>query len=179
MAYWLMGDIEIYDSVKRNAMIVMGIISFIFIIHLPESSKFEAVYNKNYSYELLKFIEQDELLNKALIIGHGGSLYEMIPYSYGKTYKLKNYCRAEDNTDYDLLHAIAVDECRAENAMWQARRNPEILNAIVDENTYTYIKNEILETKGKYVKISKDGYNFIFKKYKDFGKDSFWRIELK
>ena len=63
--------------------------------------------------------------------------------------------------------------------MWQVRLHPDIVKELVDENTYTYILNETLETKGNYIEMKQKDYSFIFKKYKDFDKYSFWKIELK
>ena len=177
IAFWLMNNEDSSDNFKKYAAISFAIMSAILIFHTPQMPKYSFIY-KSYTKDLIKFIENDENLRNAQIIQNDGLIYEMSPYSYGKTYKIKNYCHVEDNTEYDLWN-ISTQICPIENAMWQARKHPEILEKIVDDNTYTYIKESKLETINKNVVVSSQNIDFKFDKYKCFKEYCFWKISVK
>ena len=177
IAFWLMGDENFSSNLKRNALISFGIMSFVLVFHTPQMPNYSFIY-KSYTKDLLKFIEADSILKNAQIIQNDGLIYEMSPYSYGKSFKIKNYCHVEDNTEYDLWN-ISTQICPIENAMWQARKHPEILRKIVDDNTYTYIKESKLETINKKVLINTQSGDFLFEKYNCFKEYCFWEITVK
>lgn len=177
IAFWLMGDENFSGNLKRNALISFGIMSFVLVFHTPQMPNYSFIY-KSYTKDLLKFIEADSILKNAQIIQNDGLIYEMSPYSYGKSFKIKNYCHVEDNTEYDLWN-ISTQICPIENAMWQARKHPEILRKIVDDNTYTYIKESKLETINKKVLINTQNGDFLFEKYNCFKEYCFWKITVK
>lgn len=177
IAFWLMGDENITGNLKRNALISFGIMSFVLVFHTPQMPNYSFIY-KSYTKDLLKFIENDIYLKNAQIIQNDGLIYEMSPYSYGKSFKIKNYCHVEDNTEYDLWN-ISTQICPIENAMWQARKHPDILRKIVDDNTYTYIKESKLETINKKVLINTQNGDFLFEKYNCFKEYCFWKITVK
>lgn len=177
VAFWLLaneGNLNIY---RKNAYICFGIISALLVIHTPQMPNYSFIYN-SYTKDLIKFIENDDNLRNAKIIQNDGLIYEMSPYSYGKSYKIKNYCNVEDNTEYDLWN-ISTQICPTENAMWQARKFPSILKQIVDENTYTYIKESKVETIGNNIMIKTSEANFLFEKYNCFKEYCFWKITKK
>ena len=177
VAFWLMGDENSFGNQKRNALISFGLMSLILVFHTPQMPNYSFIY-KSYTKDLLEFIENDVNLKNAQIIQNDGLIYEMSPYSYGKNYKIKNYCHVEDNTEYDLWN-ISTQICPIENAMWQARKHPEILRKIVNDNTYTYIKESKLETINKNVLINTKNGEFLFEKYNCFKEYCFWKITVK
>ena len=178
VALWISENQNLEENIVRNAYISFAVMSFILIFHIPNMEKFYYVF-KSPTADIMKFIESDEVLNKAHFIQNDGAYYEMLPYLYKKSFKMRNYCSAKDRTDYNLLNILDKNFCANQNAMWQVRLHPDIVKELVDENTYTYILNETLETKGNYIEMKQKDYSFIFKKYKDFDKYSFWKIELK
>ena len=176
IAFWLMGGKSYAKNLKRNALIAFGIISAILIIHTPQMPKYSFIY-KSYTKDLIKFIESDELLKKSQIIQNDGLIYEMSPYSYGKSFTVRNYCHTEKNKDYDLWN-ISTLVCPTENAMWQASKHPQILKSIADDNTYTYIKESKAETIKNSVIIKSQDVEFKFDKYKCFREYCFWKITV-
>ena len=156
----------------RNALIIFAVISLIFVLHRPVNKDYYQVFERK-SLELLNIIKNDDALNKAKIIQNSGILYEIIPYSYGKLFKLKNHCHTELNTDYDLLNNNNKI-CAIKNTMEQAKRYPEILEKIIDDNTYTFIDQRDYKINSD-VKINK----FYFKKYKCFEQYCFFKINVK
>jgi len=178
VAFWICGCKEIDENIQRNAFISFGLITVLLILNPPELSKYQYIYNSN-TLSIIKFIEQDEVLSKANFVQNGGNYYEIVPYLHNKTFKMRNYCSLKENTDYNLLNISDNKFCANENAMWQAKLHPDTLKALIDDNTYTFILNRTLETKGNFVEIKQNGYTFLFKKYKDFNRHSFWKIEVK
>lgn len=178
VAFWICDESDIEIKLQKNAYIAFGIISFLFVVHIPNLHRYEYIFNSN-TLRIINFIENDEILNKANFVQNGGNYYEMIPYLHNKTFKMRNYCSLKENTDYNLLNISDNKFCANENAMWQAKLHPEILKELTDDNTYTFILNRTLETKGNFVEIKQKDYSILFKKYKDFGLHSFWKIEIK
>lgn len=177
VAFWLMNNETATGNLKRNAFISFGILSFFLVLHTPQMSNYSFIY-KSYTKDLIKFIENDDNLKNAQIIQNDGLIYEMSPYSYGKSYKIRNYCQIKNKTEYDLWN-ISTQICPIENAMWQARKHPEILSKIVDNNTYTYIKESKLETINKNVQINTKNGDFLFEKYNCFREYCFWKVSVK
>ena len=177
VAFWLMNNETATGNLKRNAFISFGIISFFLVLHTPQMPNYSFIY-KSYTKDLIKFIENDDNLKNAQIIQNDGLIYEMSPYSYGKSYKIRNYCQIKNKTEYDLWN-ISTQICPIENAMWQARKHPEILSKIVDNNTYTYIKESKLETINKNVQINTKNGDFLFEKYNCFREYCFWKVSVK
>ncbi len=178
VAFWICDNGEIRTDLRRNAYISFALITILLILNPPELSKYQYIYNSN-TLSLLKFIEQDEILSKANFLQNGGNYYELVPYLHNKSFKMRNYCSLKENSDYNLLNISDNKYCANENAMWQAKLHPEMLKNLVDNNTYTFILNRTLETKGDLVEMKQDGYSILFKKYKNFDLHSFWKIEIK
>jgi hypothetical protein len=165
-------------DVKKWAVYSFCALSILLIIHRPQMPRYNFIYH-SISKNMINFIERDENLKSSQIIQNDGLIYEMSPYSYKKKFKIKNYCQVKYLTEYDLWN-ISGKVCPIENAMWQARRNPDVLKDIVDENTYTYIKESLLETINKNIVIKTSYGNFYFDKYKCFNNEyCFWKVSLK
>ncbi|MBR2525204.1 hypothetical protein IKE67_01935 [bacterium] len=178
VAFWISDDNNVNELTEKSAYIAFGIVSLLFVIHIPDLSRYEYIY-KSPAIKIIDFIEKDEILNKANFIQNDGAYYEMLPYIRNKSFRMRNYCWLKENTDYNLINILDNKFCPTKNAMWQTRLHPEIVKELIDNNTYTYILNETLETKGNYIEMKQKEYSFVFKKYKDFDKYSFWKIELK
>lgn len=171
IALWINNDVNNL-KIKHFAIITFAIISLILVFHKPVDKDYYQVFGRK-SLDLLNIIERDENLNNSTIIQNSGILYEIIPYSFGKSYKLKNHCHQEQNTDYDLLNNNNKI-CAIKNTMEQAKRYPEILEKIIDKNTYTFIDTREYKINSD-VKINK----FYFKKYKCFEQYCFFKINVK
>ncbi len=177
ISFWLMDNEDFGKNLKRNAWISFVVMSLILIFHTPQMPNYSFIY-KSYTKDLIKFIETDDLLKNSQIIQNDGLIYEMSPYSYRKSFKVRNYCNVKQKTEYDLWN-ISTQICPTENAMWQARRHPQILSEIVDGNTYTYIKESKVETVENTVTIKTENTDFKFDKYKCFREYCFWKITKK
>ena len=171
IALWINNDVNNL-KIKNFAIITFAIISLILVFHKPVDKDYYQVFGRK-SLDLLNIIERDENLNNSTIIQNSGILYEIIPYSFGKSYKLKNHCHQEQNTDYDLLNNNNKI-CAIKNTMEQAKRYPEILEKIIDKNTYTFIDTREYKINSD-IKINK----FYFKKYKCFEQYCFFKINVK
>lgn len=170
-ALWINQDVADV-KIKNFTLITFVVISLILVFHRPVDKDYYQVFGRK-SLDLLKIIELDEILNKSTIIQNSGILYEMIPYSYGKSYKLKNHCHKEQNTDYDLLNNNNK-VCAIKNTMEQAKRYPDKLKPIIDGNTYTFIDQREYQ-----VDSSLEINNFYFEKYKCFEYFCFYKIYVK
>lgn len=171
IALWISNDVNNL-KIKNFAIITFAIISLILVFHKPVDKDYYQVFGRK-SLDLLNIIERDESLNNSTIIQNSGILYEIIPYSFGKSYKLKNHCHQEQNTDYDLLNNNNKI-CAIKNTMEQAKRYPELLEKIIDKNTYTFIDTREYKISSD-VKFNK----FYFKKYKCFEQYCFFKINVK
>lgn len=171
IALWISNDVNNL-KIKNFAIITFAIISLILVFHKPVDKDYYQVFGRK-SLDLLNIIERDENLNHSTIIQNSGILYEIIPYSFGKSYKLKNHCHQEQNTDYDLLNNNNKI-CAIKNTMEQAKRYPKLLEKIIDKNTYTFIDTREYKINSD-VKINK----FYFKKYKCFEQYCFFKINVK
>ena len=159
------------------AMCTLALISFILIFHYPETSNARGIYDSE-GDTINQYIESDELLKKSTIIHNTGYIYEMIPYLKGKSYKVKNYCSIEDNTDYNLFF-IFYGECVRGNIFGQAQKHPDIIKALAGDNVFAYTEKDKNPQINNYGIIMADGYSLIISKYKCFGNHCFWKIHVK
>ena len=176
IALWINKDADIVQ-IKKNALITFSVISLILVFHKPVNKDYYHVFERK-SLGLLNIIENDDILNKAKITQNSGILYEIIPYSYGKTFKLKNHCHKEPNTDYDLLNNNDKI-CAIKNTIMQAKRYPDKLKPIIGNNTYTFIDKREYKIEKELEEIKANDYSIFFEKYKDFEHYSFWKIYVK
>ncbi len=173
VALWLCGN----NEQNKYVIITFTIISLILLFHRPVDKDYYQVFGRK-SLDLLNIIERDDNLNNSTIIQNSGILYEAIPYAYGRSYVLKNHCHNEDNTDYDLMNNNDKI-CAIKNTIEQAKRYPDNLKLIIDDNTYTFIDKREYKIDKDFEEIKANGYSIFFKKYKDFENYSFWKIYVK
>ncbi len=170
---WLCKNLK--DS--KVALIIFAVISLIFIVHKPVNKDYYQVFGHK-TREVIQFIERDENLKNAAIIQNHGALYTLIPYGSGKSYTLRNHCHEKINTDYDLLNNNDK-MCAIKNTIEQAKRYPDKLKRLIDENTYTFIDKTEYKIDKNIINVKYKDTLFVFKKYKDFDRYSFWKIEVK
>ena len=155
---------------------------FILIIHKPVWKDYKDAFGPLRTKDLISVIENDEKLSHSQIIQNDGVLYEAIPYSTGKTYKLRSHCTPLKNKDYGLMYN---DDklCAVKRTVEQAKRYPHIIKGILESNdydaTYTYIDAVDYATDKTYYLIPADGYSIYFEKYKCYDRYCFWKVELK
>ena len=165
-------------ELKKYALISFSLISLITVIHKPHDIEYYPVLAKDNALKLVSAIENDEILKKSQIIQNDITLYEAIPYSDGKNYKIRNHCNVGSNTDFYLTN-LENKICIVKLTMKQAKLRPDIIKGIVDENTYTFVdSNDYIMTKNIYI-VKSDKSLFYFRKYKCYYEYCFWKIEVK
>lgn len=176
MAFWLANSTLETSKSGLQANIVLGIISFMLIFNFPIDVKTSEYYNSE-AKKILSVIENDDILKNAKIIHNSGECYEALPYTNNKSYKIKNYCSAEDNLDYNLFRT-RFSGCVKGDIFGQSQRYPEIIKQIADDNTFAYTKQSKTPVKN-YAIIAAVGYNILIKKYKCEENYCFWKVEIK
>ena len=177
ISFWLVND-KNNISFKKTAIVIFALLSLFLVFKKPvdysmsfDNSKFKILYNA---------IENDEILKHSQIIQNDFVLYELIPYSYGKNYVIRNHCTSLANHDYIFTNTFDKF-CAIRLTTEQAKRHPDIIKKIVlqGKNTYTFIDTKYYNmTKNEYL-FSEKNYNILFKKYKCYGRYCFWKIEVK
>ena len=180
IALWLTDKKEENTVLKKIAVSIFALISFILIFHVPEEMKFSSVFNSKAKI-ILNLIENDEQLKNAVIIHNSGELYETLPYTNNKTFKIKNYCTLENNTDYDLKNSH-FGECVRGNIFGQAQKSPDLIKNIVETNSnnvFAFTMREKNPQINNYGMILARDYKILIKKYKCEENLCFWKVEIK
>lgn len=181
IGFWICKGQNSYILVKKFAYVSLCVISLILIFHKPVWKDYKDAFGPLRTKDLISIIENDDKLSKAQIIQNDGVLYETIPYSTGKAYKLRSHCSPLKNRDYGLLYN---DDklCAVKRTVEQAKRYPGIIKSILETNdyndTYTYIDAVDYATVKTYYLIPAEGYSIYFTKYKCYDRYCFWKVEL-
>lgn len=178
VSFWISdGHIEAY-RLKKPAYVVLGFISLILIFHKPVNKDYFWVYKAPNAKIFMSVVENDENLKFAQIIQNDGNITEMAPYNYCKTYKVRTHCYSKINSEYNYL-AGYNKICAVKSTVEQAKRYPNVIRDITDNNTYTYMNTkEYITDKNLYI-IPAEGYSIYFKKYKCYDRYCFWKVEIK
>ena len=178
IAFWIHNGFN--TKLKKFSLYILGIISFILIFHYPEKLNTRGVFDSK-ALEMKNYIDNDKILKKSVILHNTGVLYELLPYVNNSSYKIKNYCNVEGNTDYDLYNIFGIfnTDCVRGNIFGQAQKHPEIIKKITTNNTYAYTKKDKNPQINNYGVIMADGYSILIQKYKCFDNHCFWKIEVK
>ena len=174
VAFWIHKGEEC--KIKIVSMWMLGIISFILIFHYPEVGTARGVY-KSEADKIASYIESDEILKKSVILHNTGSIYEVLPYLKNKSYKVRNYCSIEENTDYNLFN-IFYGGCVRGNIFGQAQKYPEVIKELAGDNVFAYTEKDKNPQINNYGVIMADGYSILIKKYRCFEKHCFWKVEV-
>jgi len=178
IAFWI-SDIHIHPcKIKQFAYYTFCIISVILIFHKPVHKDYFPVYGPLRTWKFMDILENDKHLKYAQIIQNDGLLYEVLPYAYGKTYRVRTHCNSANNNDYSLLLGYE-NTCAVKRTIEQAKRYPDVIKAIVDDNTYTYIDLRDYNTDKTLYVVPANGYAIYFKKYKCYDIYCFWKVEVK
>ncbi len=178
IAFWIYEKNIVKTKWYNFACYSLCAISLIFIFHKPANKDYFPVYGPLRTWKFISIIENDDKLKSAQIIQNDGLLYEVLPYNYKKSFKVRTHCNAEKNKDYSLLLGYE-NTCAVKRTIEQAKRYPDVIKAIVDDNTYTYIDLRDYNTDKSLYIVPADGYSILFKKYKCYDIYCFWKVEVK
>lgn len=159
------------------AILSLTLISFIYIFYIPGESSFNIVYNSK-SKQLKNFIENDINLKNAVIYHNNGEMFEVLPYSYKRSYKIKNYCDISKKSDYKLYEKFKTN-C-SPNPIEYSMTHQDIFKQIKDKEKsplYFLVPAKTYLDTDKALIIA-NGYFLYFKKYKCFEYFCFWDMEI-
>ncbi|MBR2525205.1 hypothetical protein IKE67_01940 [bacterium] len=178
IAFWICDSHTETGKLKTIAYVALSLISIILIFHGPINKDYFWVYKAPNARIFMSVVENDDNLKYAQIIQNDGNIAELAPYNYNKTYKVRTHCYSKINSEYNYLSGYNK-LCAVKSTLEQAKRYPDTVRAIVDDNTYTYMNTkEYITDKNLYI-VPADNYSIYFKKYKCYDRYCFWKVEIK
>lgn len=177
VAFWIVNVDKEKVKWKFFAVSSLTLIALIYIFYSPDDTAFNIVYNSK-SKQLKSFIENDENLKNSTIYHNNGEMFEILPYSYKSSYKIKNYCDISKKSDYNL-YIMSKSNCNP-NPIEYAMKHQDIFKQIIEKeksSLYFLVPAKTYLDTNKALIIA-NGYFLYFKQYKCMRYFCFWNMEI-
>lgn len=177
VAFWISDIDNKYFKWKFLAISSLTLISIIYIFYTPDTISFNIVYNSK-SRQLKSFIESDVNLKNSTIYHNNGEMFEILPYSYKNSYKIKNYCDISKKSDYKLYENLK-GICSV-NPIEYAMKHQEVFKQINEKEKsplYFLVPAKTYLNTNKALILS-NGYFLYFRKYKCYEYFCFWDMNV-